>query len=117
MNNEPRILLQPNKGFSLVELLVVIAIFAVVATLAIAPFNFLKKEGALNSATESALSFLIEARTKTLSSEDESRYGVHFNNDEIVLFKGAVFCRTAISNVKILYLNSAWQGWSEGVIK
>ncbi len=86
------------RGFSLLELLIVIAIVALLATIGLSPLLSFKKTGDLNGALETAVSLLLEARTKTLSSENESRYGVHFGGDDTTFFKGTVFTEGASGN-------------------
>ena len=78
-------------GFTLIELIIVIAVFAVIAAIGIAPFTFFKNTNALSSALEESVSLLLEARTKTLSSQNESQYGVYFKDDSATLFMGNVF--------------------------
>ena len=85
-------------GFTLLEILIVIAIFSVVAGVGISPLLSFKKTSDLNGALETGVSFLLEARAKTLSSESDSRYGVHFSSRNVILFKGAMFTEGAQGN-------------------
>lgn len=45
----------------------------------------------LNLAVDDAMGFLQKARARTLSSEDDSRYGVHFETNKFVLFAGDTY--------------------------
>ena len=85
-------------GFTLLEILLVIGIFAVLAAAGVSPLLLFKKTSDLNGTLETGASFLLEARAKTLSSENESRYGVHFRHEATVLFKGAAFTEGALGN-------------------
>lgn len=82
---------QKNKGFSLIEILVAVAVLVAVAALTAAVFSSFYRVQTLNSAIEQAISLIKEARSKTLSSEGASQYGVHFESSRLVLFKGSGF--------------------------
>src|SRR3989338_580744 len=86
------------RGFSLIEILIVIAIFTVVASVGVSPLLRFKKANDLSAALETGVSLLLEARTKTLSSEGGSRYGVHFESARITLFSGDAFAEGAAGN-------------------
>ena len=79
------------KGFSLLEIIVVIGILVLLAALGTGSLLQFSKTTDLNSSVEGSVSSLLEARSKTLSSQEESQYGVHFESDKIVLFRGAVY--------------------------
>lgn len=86
------------KGFTLVELLVVALIIGLLALGVFTVLPRLKKNSDLNSAAQAAASLLIEARSRTLSSEGASQFGVHFAPSTITLFTGAVFNPSDASN-------------------
>jgi len=48
------------------------------------------------------LSVINEARVKTVSSEDYSRFGVHFEANRVVLFKGDIFAEPNSSNIETI---------------
>ena len=50
-----------------------------------------RKTSILTSSVELVASSLLGARTKTLSSEGGYQYGVHFESDRVVLFRGASY--------------------------
>ena len=79
------------KGLSLLEIIIVIGILALLAALGTGSLLQFSKTTDLNSSVEGSVSLLLEARSKTLSSQEESQYGVHFESDKIVLFKGAAY--------------------------
>ena len=78
-------------GIALVEILVVIAIIVLILLVVLPPFSSIKEGQVLDNAVENVISALNKARTQTLSSLDSSEYGVHFESDQIVTFKGKVF--------------------------
>ncbi len=79
------------KGFTAVELLVVIAIVCVFVVLVLFQFSKFREQQVLKSAVNDTLSSMNKARTQTLSSLNSSTYGVHFQSDGIIIFKGTVY--------------------------
>jgi prepilin-type N-terminal cleavage/methylation domain-containing protein len=88
----------PQKGFTLIELLVVLAILAVFVFIALASFGVFGRQVSLDTASQQIISTLQLARNQTLASEDETVYGVHFETDRYVLFKGVVYDPSDINN-------------------
>ena len=78
-------------GFTLIELLIVIAIIAVLLVITLARFGTFGRQIDLNTTSQKILSTLQAARTQTLASEEESVYGVHFETNKYILFKGSVY--------------------------
>lgn len=85
-------------GWSLVELIVVIAIFGILAVAAFVSFGGFRNAKTLETTVDEAVSLLNEARSKTLSSEDDSQYGVRFENFKMTLFKGDGYSSSSPSN-------------------
>ena len=79
---------QDKKGFTLVEILLVVGIISVLIVTAIAGLRLFEGKTELKSHAQNILTILELARTKTLSSEDASKYGVRFEQDKYILFKG-----------------------------
>lgn len=91
------------KGFTFVEILVVIAIAAVLFAIIASGFSGLRRGSDLSLAVDDSISFLQEARTKTLSSESASVYGVHFETSQFVSFAGDTYNPSSGTNkVRIL---------------
>lgn len=86
------------RGFTLIEILIVLAIAAILFAVVISGFSGLRQSSDLTLAVDEAVSFLQEARTKTLSSENDSVYGVHFETSQFVLFAGATYDPVSASN-------------------
>jgi prepilin-type N-terminal cleavage/methylation domain-containing protein len=78
----------PQKGFSLVELLIVLAILSVLFVVFLARFTTFGQQVDMESASQRIVSAFQLARNQTLASEEESVYGVHFETNKYVLFKG-----------------------------
>lgn len=79
---------QTSRGFTLLELLVVIGILAVLGAIVISSFYNFRSHRALELATKEARQIFEEARSRTLASVDDSRYGVFVATNKVVLFKG-----------------------------
>lgn len=75
-------------GVTLIELVVVIGIIAIISVLVLGYLKNTREERALAVTGDAAISFLREARSKTLASEEDAQYGVHFESGKIVLFRG-----------------------------
>lgn len=88
----------PKKGFTLIELLVVLAILSFLVFIALARFGVFGRQVSLDTASQQIISTLQLARNQTLASEDETVYGVHFETDRYVLFKGVVYDPSDINN-------------------
>ncbi len=76
-------------GFSLLEILVVIGIIALISTIVIIPFSQFRDRQTLDGAAEEVSSLIAMARSKTMSSEGDTRYGIHFTSSSATLFQGA----------------------------
>ena len=86
------------KGLTVMEMLVVMAVLGMVTAITIGGFLMFKRGSELDSASENLLSLLLEARSKTLSSKDSSSWGVRFETNRAILFKGTIFVDGAADN-------------------
>lgn len=78
-------------GITLIEILISIAIISVVVILFTSGFNSFRESAQLNEAHSAILSILRDARSRTLSGEKNTQYGVHFETNQIVLFSGSSY--------------------------
>lgn len=81
------------RGFTIIELLVVISIMAILFAFLIPSVQTFQKESDLTTATEHVVSLIQIARTKTLSSFQDSSYGIYFDvgDSSVVLFQGSSY--------------------------
>lgn len=86
-------------GFSLIEIIVVVAIIMLLIGLAGASFRTFGQNVSLGSAAQRVVIVLDEARNRTIGSEDDSHFGVHFEADRYVLFKGDTYNANSPDNV------------------
>ena len=90
------------KGFTLIEILISLAILAVVLTVALQAILSFRAVSSLNATGEQVVSFLSEARNKTLASKSNTQYGIRFNLDRFIFFSGAVFASSTPGNKEYL---------------
>ncbi len=76
---------------TLIELLVSFLIIAVIATIFMSAFSTFRENSQLSEAHSAIISMLKDARGRTLSSQNKSNYGVHFETAKAVLFKSNVY--------------------------
>ena len=79
------------QAFTLLEILIVVAIAGIIALIAFGAFTSFNRTAAVNSAVQIAISALEEARTKTLASQNQSVYGVHFDTESVTVFVGNTY--------------------------
>jgi len=90
-------------GFTLLEILIVISIILVIVVMGASSLPSFRTTTELNSSAEDGMSLLLNARSKTLSSHEESQFGVHFETDRVVLFKGTAYSSTSPDNKIVLF--------------
>lgn len=79
------------KGITVIELLVVLAVLGIIFSVVIPQFSKIRENQVLKSGVQDILSSLNKARSQTLASLNSSVYGVHFEADKIIIFKGTDF--------------------------
>ena len=89
-----------NSGFSLIEIVIAMAIGAVLVAAIVVSFSSFRNSKIVDVSADQVLAVINEARVKTVSSEDYSRFGVHFETSRVVLFKGDVFTEPNSSNTE-----------------
>ena len=90
-----------NKGVGLIEALIVFAMVGLLVAIVLPQFSKVRENQVLKTAVEDTLSALNRSRGKTLASVDLSEYGVHFQSDKVIIFKGKVFSAGAADNEEI----------------
>ena len=78
-------------GMSLLEIILSIAIAVIVLLITISLFSNYNEKQVLDNSIEKTFSILKEARSLTLSSRDDSSYGVHIEQGSVILFKGTSY--------------------------
>ena len=87
-----------SRGFSLIEILIAIFIFGLLLAIGFLSYRFFEYGTELDIEAQSILAISKLAQTKTLASEGASQYGVHFEADKYVFFKGDTYIDGAADN-------------------
>lgn len=80
-----------NKGFTMIEIMIVVGLLMIFGSLALVSFQVSRNTRDLTAATQNVLSVLRLAQARTLSGENDSVWGVHLEQNQIVLFRGPTF--------------------------
>ena len=86
------------KGFSILELAIAVSILLVLAAMTAAAFFRFRDTRELDRAADETLNLIREARARTLASENDSQFGVRFESERAVLFRGASYVEGAADN-------------------
>jgi hypothetical protein len=86
------------KGITAVEILITMAILIIILSVTIAEFAKIKERQSLDNGVTDIVFALHKASSNTLASIDSSEYGVHFEFDRVIIFKGIVFSEMAPEN-------------------
>lgn len=89
-----------NFGFSIIETLAVVAIGGILVSIVLFSFSSFRNIKAIDVSADQVLSVINEARVKSVSSEDYSRFGVHFESDKVVFFKGDSYASQNPANIE-----------------
>lgn len=83
---------QKDKGFTLIEILTVLGVLIIITATAIPAFHSFYRGLDLTNITKELIQTLILAQNKTLASEGDSQWGLHFDTSssihQFTLFKG-----------------------------
>jgi len=91
-----------NAGLTFLEVLGSLAIILILVALTAWGFSGFKGGQELNTAASSLLSTINEARSRSISSEDASQYGVHFESSKATLFKGGSYSASDPDNEELV---------------
>lgn len=78
-------------GFTLLELLIAVGIMSLIGSAIMGAFGQYRTEQSKEGAAETVLATLSQAHLDTMSSKNDSSYGVNFKSDEVIYFKGTVY--------------------------
>jgi len=87
------------KGFSLVEVLVSVGVLVLIGITSLTSFVSYQRKEALDKNTAKIEALLEQARSMTLSSKDDTQYGVHIESGKLVLFQGNAYSPAAATNL------------------
>lgn len=95
------------KGMTVVETLVVISIMVILILFVLPQFSKIRENQVIKNAVEDTVSGLHSAQSKSLSSVNSGEFGVHFQSDQVIIFKGEVFSAGATDNNVINIISPA----------
>lgn len=90
-----------SRGITAIEILIVIGVLGIIFSIVIPQLSKTRELQALKNGAQDVLSSIDKARAETLSSLNSSVYGVHFQSDRVIIFKGAVFSTGDTNNETI----------------
>ena len=79
------------RGFTALETFIVLSVAILLIVIVLPSFQAMRNNQVLKATASEVVSALNEARSQSLSSVDSSEYGIHFESDEIIIFKGTTF--------------------------
>lgn len=109
-------------GFTLIEILITLSILVILSTIVLSTFRLFDEKEALSKDFFMIISTLEKARNQTLFSKDSSSYGVHFETNQVVLFKGETYSSSDPENVvnklhsKVIISNISLEGAVSDVV-
>lgn len=86
------------RAFTLAEILLVVVFIVIMVSATFVVFSSLRDRASLENAAYHIISTLKRAQYNTISSKDLSGYGVHFEQNQYVLFKGLTYAAGAPEN-------------------
>ncbi len=88
-------------GFTLIELIIVISLITIIALIVIPPFLEFRRTQVLSGETESVISLVNLARSRTLAAKNDINYGIHFSADEVTVFPGDNYVDGGADNLEV----------------
>lgn len=89
------------RGITIIELLIVLAVLGIIISVVISQFSRIRENQVLKNGIADVLSSINKARSQTLSSLNSSEYGVRFESNKVIIFKGKVFSANDANNETI----------------
>lgn len=101
------------RGFTFVELLITVSILLIVLVLSLLAIGTFRQSSDLETESQNILNTLRLAQSRTVASENATRYGVHFELGSFTLFTGSSYSPTSTSNdVNTLPLSLEISSWN-----
>ncbi len=100
-------MLNTKRGFSFVEVMLVLAIITIMIFIIAPSLRKMKENQILKTTLSEVISAINKAKSQSISSVNSSEYGIHFQSDKIVLFKGTTYSSGSASNENIILTTPA----------
>lgn len=88
-------------GFTFIEILITISILAIIGTITLSALANVRIRRDLDAAVAETASTIRLAQSKTLASESDARYGVHFAEDRVMLFQGISYASGTTTETRL----------------
>ena len=85
-------------GYTIIELLVVLTIVSLLVVIAVSTFQNLKRSSILRVSVDNVQHALETARNRTLASDGDTVFGIHLDEDKMVVFSGISYSSTSPTN-------------------
>jgi prepilin-type N-terminal cleavage/methylation domain-containing protein len=95
------------KGFTMIEIIITIVVIGIIVAIVVPQFLRFRNVQVIKSTSQEVVSVLEKARSQTLASLDSSEYGVHFESDKVILFKGVSYLESDPNNEEIEIISPA----------
>ncbi len=95
------------KGITAVEALIVIAVLGLMFMIVFPQFAKSRENQVIKAGVQDILSSIDKARVNTLSSLNSSEYGIHFEANAVIIFKGTVFSSGSQDNETVDIISPA----------
>ncbi len=92
--------LPARQGFTLIEILVVISVIILIVSITNISYRYFERNTELTITAQKIVSVIKLAQNKAVSSEGDSQYGVHFESNKYILFKGITYQEGADDNIE-----------------
>lgn len=96
-------ILSSQRGISVIEMLVVILVLGIIIAITVPALISFRKNQSIQNTTNSIVSLLQEARTKTLASYNNTFYSVYLDTNSAILFTGGTYSALDVDNKVVPY--------------
>ncbi len=96
-------LFSSQKGISLIEIVIIIAVVGLIIAITAPALGKFRKSQSIQNTTNTVVSILQEARSKTLASYNNTFYSVYFGANSATLFSGGTYSAVDPNNKVVSY--------------
>lgn len=91
-----------NRGLTFLELTISVGILAVLLAFIVPSFMDFRRNSILNTETQNVITLVNKARMSSMSSKEDTQYGIHFEAGKVVLFQGDTYTVGAGTNEELV---------------
>jgi Tfp pilus assembly protein FimT len=95
-----------NRGLTFLELTISVGILAILLVIVVPSFMDFRRNSILSTETQNVITLVNKARLSSMSSKEDTQYGIHFESSKVVLFQGDTYTAGAGTNEELI-LNTA----------